>query len=209
MDERFTHTYNNRYMNFKHNIEIVVDNDKIIEINIPDIDYQTTLDWLYLNDDNISEKLITNLINWIIAQRNPDAPGFNDEEQEDNIIHDDFVDIEITKDRNLTIYTRGRAIMKNKPTDSQCSFNAGVLNCRGGGVDLRKMNGLSEEVQQKLLSSNSLSKWLTMAITKIENNDYHTVDVVCTKGRHRSVAVAELLKSRYYLNAEVYHLTIK
>ena len=39
--------------------------------------------------------------------------------------------------------------------------------------------------------------------------DLHTVSVFCTKGRHRSVSLAEALRARYYPRAEVKHLTIR
>ncbi len=111
--------------------------------------------------------------------------------------------------RDLTIYTWGRAIMKHAPADSQRSFNAGVLNGRGHGVDLRKMNGLSPEVQNVVFRCKMFPGFIEMMVSAIERENLKFVSIVCTKGRHRSVASAELLKSIYYPKANVKHLTIR
>ena len=50
---------------------------------------------------------------------------------------------------------------------------------------------------------------LKRTIAAIETDGLHTISVFCTKGRHRSVSVAEALRARYYPKAEVKHLTIK
>ena len=47
------------------------------------------------------------------------------------------------------------------------------------------------------------------AVAAIEADDLHTISVFCTKGRHRSVSLAEALRARYYPRAEVKHLTIR
>lgn len=193
--------------------EISLDNENCINTIIVDgIDNETAADWLILNREVVSLSLLDNLKLWITAQRNVVTPGIcedNNEDGNEDVQFTKFIDLPVNKDRNLVIYTRGKAIMKTKPKDSQCSFNAAVLDCRGGGVDLRKMNGLHPEVQRRLLSCYTLPRWLVMFVEKVETNDYNCVDVFCTKGRHRSVAVAELLKTRYYPNAIVKHLTIR
>ena len=50
---------------------------------------------------------------------------------------------------------------------------------------------------------------LKRTVAAIEADDLHTISVFCTKGRHRSVSLAEALRARYYPRAEVKHLTIR
>lgn len=193
----------------KLQLELYLEDDYILSMEIDGIEETTVVDWINLNHLPVDKTLLTNLTLWIEAQRNVKAPGILQVDVEDD--QNQYTKLEVlpvTTDRKLVIYTRGKALMKSKPRDSQCSFNAAVLDCRGGGVDLRKMNGLHPEVQKRLLSCYSLPRWLKMFVEKVETNNYTCVDVFCTKGRHRSVAVAELLK-QYYPNAVVSHLTIK
>jgi len=42
----------------------------------------------------------------------------------------------------------------------------------------------------------------------IEENDLRIVSFNCSKGRHRSVAAAELLKKLVYPNSEIIHLEL-
>merc|ERR1712232_985340 len=53
-------------------------------------------------------------------------------------------------DRELKIYTWGRALIKKQPAYFECNFNAAVLNGRGGGVDLKNNNGLSPDIQRNV-----------------------------------------------------------
>lgn len=110
--------------------------------------------------------------------------------------------------RDLIIYTWGRQLRKQAPGDSQRDFNAAVLNGRGGGANLRRENGLCESVQNNVSRCALFPTWLEMVVSSVEKNNLTTISVACAKGRHRSVAAAELLKQRYYPNAKVFHLTI-
>ena len=47
-----------------------------------------------------------------------------------------------------------------------------------------------------------------MVVEKIERDDLYAVSINCTKGRHRSVAAAEILRKVFYKEAKVEHLTI-
>jgi hypothetical protein len=50
---------------------------------------------------------------------------------------------------------------------------------------------------------------LRQTVRKIEEEDLHTISTFCSKGRHRSVSAAVLLKLIYFPNATIEHLTIK
>lgn len=211
----FIYNGNKSYYNPKYNIELNLSyDDKIKYIIIPDIDQPTLDDWLFLNDQTLDQTLILNLFNWVQAQRNIPNPGFISDENTTNVDngkndqHNILKDLHFNTDREILIYTRGKAIMPSKPKKSQSSFNACVLDCRGSDINLKKMTGKTKIVQQKLLSCYSLPRWLKLTIDKIETNNYHTIDIFCTKGRHRSVGVAELIKKLYYPNAKIQHLML-
>ena len=111
-------------------------------------------------------------------------------------------------DREIAIYTWGRAILKAAPVEAEKNFNATVLSGRGAGINLRKMNGLDVEIQARVSRCSLFPQWMKMVVGKIEAENLKAIAVNCRKGRHRSVAAAELLKKLYYKNAKVTHLTI-
>ena len=51
--------------------------------------------------------------------------------------------------------------------------------------------------------------WLSMTVSKIEDGNLQAIGINCAKGRHRSVAAAEILKQLFYPAAKIEHLTIK
>jgi len=154
------------------------------------------------------------LIQWAKAQRSQE-PGFDAEDSStdlDAVNSLDYLptpgDLKVTPGRALLIYTWGKALRKSAPADSQHNFNAGILNGRGGGADLRTMNGLSDEVQSNVASCSLFPTWISMVVAKVEHSQLNAISINCTKGRHRSVAAAEILKRIYYPEATVKHLTI-
>jgi len=151
------------------------------------------------------------LLEWTSAQRSAE-PGFLEGAQAaPTSDSEEFLptrdELHVTS-RPLLIYTWGKALRKAPPADSQFNFNASVLNGRGGGADLRTQNGLSQEVQDNVRCCGLFPTWLQMVCSKIETSNLHTVSINCTKGRHRSVAAAEILRNVYYPDATIRHLTI-
>jgi len=164
-------------------------------------------DWLNLQLEDV-QTFGRNLVEWTRAQR---ADGFvpDDEEQAPAGGGLDYLPsaeaLKVQRSRELTILTWGKAFRKTAPPESQANFNAGILNGRGGGADIRVDNGLTEAVQNNVASCNLFPRWLEMVITKIETEGLGVVSINCTKGRHRSVAAAEILRREYYPNAAVVH----
>lgn len=116
--------------------------------------------------------------------------------------------IELNKDRKLRILTWGRDMLKQMPADAQANFNATVLTGKGGGINLRKMNGLNIEIQARVSRCSLFPLWVSQVVRKIEAENLTCIAVNCRKGRHRSVAAAEILKKVYYPSATTTHLTI-
>lgn len=190
---------------------VTIEVGEALVITVDGIDTEDLADYVRLQLEDVG-MFGKQLLEWTTAQRAAE-PGFLEEEEagarEDSL---EFLpspeELKVTQERPLLIYTWGKALRKGPPPDSQFNFNAGVLNGRGGGADLRTMNGLSEQVQKNVASCGLFPRWLQMVTSKIETAGLDKVSVNCTKGRHRSVAAAEIMKSVYYPNATVKHLTI-
>eukprot|EP00747_Dinoflagellata_sp_TGD_P181193 gnl/TRDRNA2_/TRDRNA2_34836_c0_seq1.p1 gnl/TRDRNA2_/TRDRNA2_34836_c0~~gnl/TRDRNA2_/TRDRNA2_34836_c0_seq1.p1 ORF type:complete len:358 (+),score=62.39 gnl/TRDRNA2_/TRDRNA2_34836_c0_seq1:84-1157(+) len=189
---------------------VTVEAGEDLMITVDGVDTEDLEDWVKLQLEDMAV-FGGRLLEWVTAQRS--GEGFaEDADEPDEGGGLQFLpspeELHVTKDRSLLIYTWGKALRKAAPFDSQFNFNACVLNGRGGGADIRTQNGTSEEVQNNVASCGLFPRWLEMVISKIENANLQTVSVNCTKGRHRSVAAAELLKKLYYTKAVVKHLTI-
>jgi len=183
-----------------------------LTITVDGIDAEDLMDWAAIQIDADANGFGARLLDWVKAQRS-EEPGFLEGEGDDDEVRGlDFLpspeSLKVKADRALHIYTWGKALRKAAPPDSQFNFNAGVLNGRGGGADLRSMNGLSEEVQNNVLSCGLFPRWIEMVCSKIEFSGLHTISINCTKGRHRSVAAAEILRKVYYPSATIKHVTI-
>ena len=113
-----------------------------------------------------------------------------------------------TPSRSLIVSTWGIALRKHAPERSQRNWFVGIISNRAHGVDLRKLNGRSEEVQEGVLEDPKFGMIMNSIIKEVEEKDLTHISVSCTKGRHRSVAVAELLKKLFYPNDILEHLTI-
>lgn len=184
-------------------------------ITVDGIDAETLRDWMLAQLAEDATCFGASLIEWVIAHLFDNGFDVNNNQE---FAHEGGLsflptpeELEVDRNRHLLIYTWGKALRKCKPSDSQSNFNAGILNGRGGGVDLHKMNGTWEEVQRNVSSCSRFPGFLESICTKIETSTpapLHTVSINCTKGRHRSVAAAEILKKYYYPNAVLKHLTI-
>eukprot|EP00929_Paragymnodinium_shiwhaense_P055508 TRINITY_DN27806_c0_g1_i1.p1 TRINITY_DN27806_c0_g1~~TRINITY_DN27806_c0_g1_i1.p1 ORF type:complete len:390 (+),score=86.41 TRINITY_DN27806_c0_g1_i1:73-1170(+) len=183
-----------------------------LQMTVDGIDAEDLTDWATMQLAEDASHFGDRFVAWATAQRSAE-PGFDETSEAGETIDGlDFLpsveQMGVQTDREVLIYTWGKALRKSAPPDSQCNFNAGILNGRGGGADLRTMNGTSDEVQRNVASCGLFPRWIEMVINKIEKTPCHTISINCTKGRHRSVAAAEILRKFYYPNAVLRHLTI-
>jgi len=188
---------------------VTVEVDQELFITVDGIDAEDLVDWASMQLAADVGSFGERLLEWVTAQRSAE-PGFLEDGEAD--AGPDFLpsaeELGVKKDRELLIYTWGKALRKSAPGDSEHNFNAGILNGRGGGADLKTMNGLWEEVQNNVASCGLFPRWISMVCAKVEHSDLKCISINCTKGRHRSVAAAEILKKLYYSRATVRHLTI-
>lgn len=170
------------------------------------------------------EGFVQRLLEWTAAQQNAAAPGFAADGGEDGeaayaandvgVIpghHAYVLELEHDRERPLLILTWGCKRAKRdvvRQAGSQHNFNAAILNGRGGGVDLKRNNGLCEDVQRNVARCARFPDWLAMVVRTIERKNLSIISINCTHGRHRSVSAAEILAAYFYPCAQVRHLTI-
>lgn len=107
---------------------------------------------------------------------------------------------DININRELIIYTRSN----NRLNKNEHVFNAENINLKDNIFDLKLYTGFDNEIKEIILNSNRFIGF----INKIEKEDLHNIDITCKLGRHRSVAIANIIKDKYYRNAQVIHLEL-
>merc|ERR1719162_2778164 len=145
-----------------------------LQITVDGIDAQDLQDWVRMQLAHDATCFGARLLEWTAAQRSGD--GFADGDNEEGV--EDYgltflptpEELGVDRKRPLVIYTWGKALRKSEPADSQFNLNAGVLNGRGGGADLRTMNGTWDEVQKNVASCSLCPRWLEMACNKVEKS---------------------------------------
>lgn len=110
-------------------------------------------------------------------------------------------------DRPLTIYTWGKGT-KVVPPESQRNWHVVTLKLRDQDFNLKRMTGLSREIQEAILMNPRFDPLVTGLVEEIEQEAYQVISISCERGRHRSVAVAELLKKQWYPQATLHHLNL-
>jgi len=173
------------------------------ECNFMDIDSEILRKWFLELDGNLD-----NLLQKIDDEYGEQAPGFNENNNNNDDNEPVLSHINWNPERQLTIYTWGKRHHKNKPSQSQCNFNAAVINGHRDGMNLRKLTGLNIDVQKSVKSGIGYIKFMEFMINKIESGDLHTISLNCSAGRHRCVSCAEILKSEFYPNSIIHHLDI-
>ena len=112
------------------------------------------------------------------------------------------------RERSITIITWGRGAHHKKgypPVKTERNFNAAIISDRPYNIDIRKINGRNGALQDAFYSNREFQDFIDSIVNQIEMLDLHVVSINCSKGRHRSVAAAELLKRLFYPRADVHH----
>lgn len=186
--------------------DISKENEDVCETLIQSFNaHQITVDELVSNIVTISLKSVET-----VDEEDDVDHGFTlDDEEEIDWTTTGYVPVVEHKPlRKLKIYTWGIARRQRPPNDSQKNFNAGVLNGKKPGVNIKKLDGRSTDVQEVVLHSKRFTEFMRMTVEAIETNNYSVISINCTKGRHRSVGCTELLKKHFYPMAEIVHLEL-
>lgn len=107
------------------------------------------------------------------------------------------------------IYSWGNGCRVRKPDDSQVNFSACALTCHNKGLNLKNLTGKNKIVQDCIVNSPKYTSLIESIVDKLSSDaSIHTISINCTRGKHRSVAVAEMLKEELFPNATVIHLEL-
>lgn len=114
--------------------------------------------------------------------------------------------MDVNQDRELVILTWSKAARKYKPQETQKNYSVEMISIND--INLKRVTGKNEVVQVRIMMDPKFTKLLDSIVQEIETNNYMTISICCTHGRHRSVAAAELLKKLYYPQASINHLDL-
>ena len=95
-------------------------------------------------------------------------------------------------------------------------FNAAILSAVGHDVALSRHDGTERAVQRNVAESPAFQSLLGSIVLAVEEppveegaKGLECFSISCHRGRHRSVALAELLRDHFYPAATLTHLTLK
>jgi hypothetical protein len=108
------------------------------------------------------------------------------------------------------IYSWGNGCRVRKPEDSDANFSACALTCHNKGLNLKCLTGTNKAVQNCVRESPKFSGLIQDIVDKVSSDaTISTISINCTRGKHRSVAIAEFLKAELFPFATVVHLEIR
>lgn len=167
----------------------------------------------------LEEEGIIPALKWLIneLETNLECPGFEGFDDVDIPLEADNIsallpDIPHKADRKLTITSWGtnqKGEGGHMPSDSQYDINASLISSSKKGLNLKQLDGRDKQIQQRVCRASAFEFLLRTAIKHIEDGDLSIISTHCSKGHHRSVAFAEILRDYYYPKAVVIHPNIR
>ena len=220
--------YPNRFQSYGNDIYMIfLDKHNQIQYNDVDGFFQYFIQNInlkkYVEDQNEKEfdNNVIPFVTWLFKEFDfndceNDVYGFEDDSSDSSedsrtnrkYLYDSLREI-TDPDRILIIYTWGKKHRKKVQFKIDSNFNASMLSGKRKGLNLKKMNGLSVEVQRAVETSRNYDTFMTQMVGKIERIDAHAIAINCTAGRHRSVTCAQILKREFYPNSKIHHIELK
>lgn len=169
----------------------------------------------------ITEKSLFEAAKWLCTELdvNFNCPGFeeiNNSDADDDAYDDDddnfrilesqLPELDVKSDRQLGIWTWGvnqKGSGGSPHPKSDFNVNASVISSSKKGLNLKQLDGRDSKIQRRVCRAKAFEFLLRSTVKKIESTDAKQISVNCSKGRHRSVAFAEILRDHYYPNAKV------
>lgn len=124
----------------------------------------------------------------------------------------------VNTNREIHIVTWGTTFILEPPKKCQLVYNAKVL--RGHATVkqktekeeseyklLIKLKGTNLKIQSEVRTAKLFEQFIENIVKDIEQNNFTTIGIFCSRGCHRSVACAEMLIN-LYPNRTINHLTI-
>ncbi len=113
--------------------------------------------------------------------------------------------VTVNAERELTIYTWGANQRKEIKETVDHHFDVRNISLDDPP---RTETGRDATVQTRILSITKFYNYIQNIVKKIEDKHYNSIAICCHRGKHRSVAIAEILKNKYYPLATVVHYEI-
>jgi hypothetical protein len=151
-----------------------------------------------------------------------EVDGFSDDDDADD--HDGCVNTSLTLDlsllpsaaelgasvtRRLVVITFGCHVVRTRPVaDWHYCIDDRRIRYRLSGRNAAKCCGLDEFIQARVCRCAFFSSFVGEIVRDVEAKSFAVVAIFCRKGRHRSVAAAEILKRAYYPEAVVRHQSL-
>lgn len=142
------------------------------------------------------------------SERREKQKRFEEKKQKDR---DENIDeLKWNSEREIIIQTWGNRLRKSHPQESQRNFNVcGVsYKKRTSEIDLRSMTGMDKVLKDKISTAPRFDMYIASIVRIVENENMNSISVNCSKGRHRSVSVANYLKDKFWPKAKVYHIEL-
>ena len=115
-------------------------------------------------------------------------------------------DLDFNSVRKLRIFSWG----KNDPsqTDPNCdlTFDVRKFYAQYDDAGIRKEDGRNPVIKGSIRSHRDFGRMMRTVVSLVEERNARTVSFMCAWGKHRSVALAELLKKEFYPKSKVTHL---
>ena len=110
--------------------------------------------------------------------------------------------------RQLLIYSWGQKHRLCDEPPCNLTFDLTSFHTEFERRDFKREDGRSEAIQQSMRDHPGFDVLMARVVASIERQQPAAVSFMCTWGRHRSVAWAEILKRDYYPRATVKHLRL-
>lgn len=125
----------------------------------------------------------------------------------------DICSAEEHEPRHVSLYTWGSQKRKHRPSQAQKNICVtGISTYKPQGINLKRVIGLNKDLQAVVQQHKRFAGYMDTALRLLrEDSKLCSLSVNCQKGRHRSVAFAELLAKRLRAlgyEVDVYHLEL-
>ena len=110
----------------------------------------------------------------------------------------------VDRNRNISINTWG--VRRHDTIDCDVVFDLRNFQSKvSSQVNIKHVNGLTEVIQDSIRVHRDFLVLMDIIVDFVEKNNPKKIGIVCSYGKHRSVAWAEILRKDVYSNAKVKH----
>ena len=141
-----------------------------------------------------------------MAERKEKQANFEKQriQRQQNILH-----IKHDKEHMLTIYTYGYRKRKFASKNCQRNFDVRDLTFMADNKsELKNKTGMDMEIQEAIFNKFKFQQYICHIIKTVEKNKLSNISICCHLGIHRCVAIAEIIKEKFYPKATIHHIEL-